>query len=238
MPAPLQLNLFGDIMVTNKIVIIQFLLIVALFLSACETAPEPLASFEIDKAAAKMGETITFSNSSQHASNFDWDFGDGHSSKEENPAHAYSGARIYTATLTASGEGGTASASESLIIWDLALEGTFYGDSVSFQGQATFKTQPVRLDLINMSSDLAVVNLVMHTNSLPHEEMKNEFPGGVSCGHHPEGTTEVKGVYGHAGPGGVLSWFGNLSPGLYTFVAGPNDPLCVWYIAGLTVSSD
>lgn len=47
------------------------------------------------------GTTVTFSNSSIDATGYEWDFGDGTTSEEENPVHTYASSGDYTVTLTA-----------------------------------------------------------------------------------------------------------------------------------------
>lgn len=70
------------------------------------TGPTPTASFSIDKAFAEVGDQIIFTNSSVDGSTFEWDFGDGSTSTDENPTHNYSAKGTYTVTLTAIGSGG------------------------------------------------------------------------------------------------------------------------------------
>ncbi|MBL4587500.1 MAG: T9SS type A sorting domain-containing protein [Flavobacteriales bacterium] len=48
------------------------------------------------------GFTVNFVNESENATEFSWNFGDGFTSEEENPQHAYSTADTYMATLVAS----------------------------------------------------------------------------------------------------------------------------------------
>ncbi|MFO7539789.1 MAG: PKD domain-containing protein [Chloroflexota bacterium] len=45
--------------------------------------------------------SVSFSNQSQHAVSYAWDFGDGHSSQAVAPTHVYTEAGMYTVTLTA-----------------------------------------------------------------------------------------------------------------------------------------
>ncbi|HRQ38218.1 MAG TPA: PKD domain-containing protein [Chloroflexota bacterium] len=45
--------------------------------------------------------SVNFTNQSQHANSFYWDFGDGSSSTENAPSHLYTAAGLYTVTLTA-----------------------------------------------------------------------------------------------------------------------------------------
>ena len=58
-------------------------------------APPPIVNFDftIDN------NTVTFSNNSQFADSYVWDFGDGMTSTEEAPVHTYAGDGVYTVTL-------------------------------------------------------------------------------------------------------------------------------------------
>lgn len=86
----------------SRILVCSFLLCSILF-SSCEK--DPVASFTVSKSNAMVNEIITFSNTSENASSYLWEFGDGNSSTEENPTHSYSDAGNFTVTLTASGNG-------------------------------------------------------------------------------------------------------------------------------------
>jgi len=65
--------------------------------------PPPVADFTMDKTEAVPGETITFTNQSEWAESYSWDFGDGSTSTVTNPTHSYASEGIYTITLTATG---------------------------------------------------------------------------------------------------------------------------------------
>ena len=83
-------------------------------------APEPTAAFTFSPNEPKVGETVSFNNSSQDASTYAWDFGDGGTSTDENPTYVYNTAGTYTITLTASGEGGEASTSLDVTVTEEA----------------------------------------------------------------------------------------------------------------------
>jgi PKD repeat protein len=53
------------------------------------------------------GLSVIFTNSSQNGGTYNWDFGDGSTSQEENPTHTYAGTGTYTVVLTAYNECGT-----------------------------------------------------------------------------------------------------------------------------------
>lgn len=57
----------------------------------------PEASYTVSYS----GTTATFTNTSEHAFSYFWEFGDGETSTEENPVHTYPDAGDYEATLTA-----------------------------------------------------------------------------------------------------------------------------------------
>jgi len=226
---------------TLRILHSQILIISVFLLSAYnESTPtdELSVSFEMDKISARVGETITFTNTSQHATSYEWDFGDGNSSTEENPSHAYSSTGEFTITLTSNGDKGSESTTKSNTIWDIELESTFYGDSIKFKGPTNFKSQPVKFLFNNQSSGIGVANLVKHNEGYSHQEMLRSFVNGISSGHHPSWTTEVDGVWKQTNTNKTHTWIGTLEPGIYTLVSASYDPLVVWYVAGLTVSND
>ncbi len=64
---------------------------------------EPVADFtHASNNGYHTPSIITFTNTSQHADTYLWDFGDGSTSTAQNPAHSYSATGSYTVKLTAS----------------------------------------------------------------------------------------------------------------------------------------
>jgi len=78
--------------------------------------PAPVANFTMDKTEAMEGETITFTNSSENATSYSWDFGDDKTSTDENPTHSYLTEGTYTVELTATGDGGSKSITKTITI--------------------------------------------------------------------------------------------------------------------------
>ncbi len=64
----------------------------------------PVATFDafIDSTSYPYDGTVVFTNTSQNANSYYWDFGDGNSSTETNPSHRFDEINIYTAMLIAS----------------------------------------------------------------------------------------------------------------------------------------
>jgi PKD repeat protein len=85
--------------------------------TACnEDLDPPVASFDVNKESAEVGVTISFQSNCQNATSFDWDFGDGSGSSEENPNHVYTAEGTYRIVLTASNKDGSDKASKSIEI--------------------------------------------------------------------------------------------------------------------------
>jgi len=96
---------------------IQFLALTTLiFVSACKKDdPLPTADFSFSGTCTAPCQ-VSFTNLSKDATSYSWNFGDGGSSTETNPAHSFSSGGSYTVTLTATGSGGTATKSQTVSI--------------------------------------------------------------------------------------------------------------------------
>lgn len=86
-----------------------------LVLNSCQKDP-PVAAFSIDKTTFKAEEKLTFTNLSENADTYAWDFGDGNKSTTENPVHTYSISGNITIKLTATGKGGVDSTSQTISV--------------------------------------------------------------------------------------------------------------------------
>jgi PKD repeat protein len=79
--------------------LIYLLLVLPIFLFSCKSVPE--ANFYTDTVKPEVGRDVHFTNDSHNASRFEWDFGDGFVSNEDNPAHYYTATGPYEVKLTA-----------------------------------------------------------------------------------------------------------------------------------------
>lgn len=107
-----------------------------IFTTSCELSDkdeevgEPVASFQFEVSAEDWAE-VTFTNFSQNATAYSWDFGDNSElSTDENPVHVYSAGGTYTVTLTATNaDGVSATKTESVEVTDpLAAQRTLVGE--------------------------------------------------------------------------------------------------------------
>jgi len=73
--------------------------------------------------------TITFNNSTSNATSFEWDFGDGNTSTDENPVHTYDFGGIYTVTLIATNDCGS-----KVISVNINVDGPLSSREVNEQG--------------------------------------------------------------------------------------------------------
>jgi hypothetical protein len=66
---------------------------------ACESFPR--AQFTADPGDPSVGEQVWFTNESDNAATYEWDFGDGYTSEEINPVHAFTASGTYEVKLRA-----------------------------------------------------------------------------------------------------------------------------------------
>jgi YVTN family beta-propeller protein/beta propeller repeat protein len=71
------------------------------------TNPFPIANFSSNVTHGYPPLSIQFTDLSQNATGWCWDFGDGNNSTQRNPVHEYTDPGIYSVNLTASNENGT-----------------------------------------------------------------------------------------------------------------------------------
>jgi len=64
------------------------------------TPNPPIADFNANPTSILEGETVNFTDASQYAASWSWNFGDGQTSTEQNPSHVYTAAGTYTVSLT------------------------------------------------------------------------------------------------------------------------------------------
>jgi PKD repeat protein len=103
--------------------------------TSCKKDPVPTAIF----STSIDGMDVTFINSSTDANAYAWDFGDGGSSSEMNPMHAYAENGDYSVSLTASGDGGSNTMTQTVSIDVSAFIATWMVDS-SYQVATAYQS--------------------------------------------------------------------------------------------------
>ncbi len=97
---------------------------------------DPCCSVSASYSTTNVGYQFTFENTSEGATTYLWDLGDGTQSDEESPTHLYTEAGPYTVCLTAYGECGEATTCESISIGVGVEEGTAAFNIVVFPSPA------------------------------------------------------------------------------------------------------
>jgi PKD repeat protein len=98
--------------------ILSLVAIVSVMVLSCKKTPAPTAeiSFTID------GYSVTFNPTVTDVDSYAWNFGDGETSTESKPVHAYTVSGTYTVTLVVKGGGGEATATKDLTLAPSLLE--------------------------------------------------------------------------------------------------------------------
>lgn len=78
--------------------------------------PAPIAGFTPSQTNCMTPCSITFTNQSQNATTFSWDFGDGASSTETNPSHQYTALGKYQVKLVALNSAGQIDATKTITV--------------------------------------------------------------------------------------------------------------------------
>jgi len=86
---------------------------VVLIMSSCA---RPLAQFSVDQKSKEAPSKVYLKNQSKNAQTFQWDFGDGTNSEEENPSHVYNESGNYEVKLRASKNGKMSETTERVFV--------------------------------------------------------------------------------------------------------------------------
>jgi hypothetical protein len=84
--------------------IIFLSMVLPLILVSCESSP--IAIFTANPGDPVVGEEVWFTNESENATEFEWNFGDGYISNEPNPIHKFTSTGAFTIVLKAWSESG------------------------------------------------------------------------------------------------------------------------------------
>ena len=92
------------------------------------------------------GLAVQFTNESENATQFLWNFGDGTTSTEENPIHTYTNDQTYTVTLTTNACETTSSKSKSITVSQLSNDAVWRKDVQIFPNPASSHLSVTNLD--------------------------------------------------------------------------------------------
>ncbi|MFN4079601.1 MAG: PKD domain-containing protein [Saprospiraceae bacterium] len=89
-------------------------------------------------------QTVQFNNTSNNATSFTWDFGDGNTSNEQNPAHTYSQGGTFTVTLTATNDCGSTTSTKTVTV--------VAAPTANFSANVTTGCGPLTVQFNNLST--------------------------------------------------------------------------------------
>ncbi|WP_292387765.1 PKD domain-containing protein [Methanosarcina sp. UBA5] len=121
----------------------------------------PIADFNADNTSG----SVQFTDLSQNADEWNWDFGDGATSTDENPTHAYSSAGNYTVKLTASNEAGDVSKVSTINLRD---ENIANDNSDSSSGSRHYRSS-ISGGIGSSNNNVSTSNEVIHVNGTESE---------------------------------------------------------------------
>lgn len=106
----------------KNIFLLAFAVVITAFFVACDDDDNdephvyPKASFSYSYKDSALQQYVEFSNSSENATSYRWDFGDSTYSTEENPTHSYSEDGNYIVHLTAYNESDSDMVADTVIV--------------------------------------------------------------------------------------------------------------------------
>ena len=117
--------------------------------SACHWVQIPLANFEGTPTVGEAPLLVTFTDLSIHTvTNWEWDFGDGNTSNDQNPINNYILPGDYTVTLIITGPGGT-----DTLIKTNYIDANFITPTANFIGTPTTGVAPLEIVFTDLSAD-------------------------------------------------------------------------------------
>jgi PKD repeat protein len=127
--APLALFLFFFIIISST----------ASADSAQSLVASPKANFSYNITSGFAPLSVQFNDSSQNATEWNWDFGDGSNSTDQNPTHTYAEAGNYTVNLTTINANGTNSTVTTITVsgWEYSPKNLVSGDIINIKGNAS-----------------------------------------------------------------------------------------------------
>lgn len=147
-------------------------------LSSC--VKEPVACLQASKTSAETNEAISFTDCSENAHSYLWEFGDGITSTDANPSHTYSSSGTYTVKLTTESKNGKKSDNKSLTVMIEAPVQKFVGgysvkDKVTEYYQGSYPYTVTKMDTMNLT--------LLDDNTLNIHKIIRGFALNVSLGY-------------------------------------------------------
>jgi PKD repeat protein len=128
----LELKLMGRLFKFSALFIIALTLLTVL--SCGDDDEQKIEAPTADIFRSIVGKQVAFTALTLYADSWEWDFGDGMNSTEKNPVHIYENGGVYTITLVAKNNLGTAEASSEVSL-DLSIYEMLTGGASATNGK-------------------------------------------------------------------------------------------------------
>ena len=135
--------------------------------------------------------TVDFTNTSTGGDAYDWDFGDGGSSSEENPSHTYTTDGSYSVTLTVTNDCGTDTYSEIIEVADAIAQTTLQYEIEVYPNPTTGYINIECAQLSNIQVQLLVFNTIGEQVLEPTSMMNGSGIFTISLATLPAGIYQI-----------------------------------------------
>ncbi|MDM7919682.1 MAG: PGF-pre-PGF domain-containing protein, partial [Methanosarcina sp.] len=132
-------------------------------ITVLQNSEAPVADFGTNATQGSAPLAIQFTDLSQKAVSWNWDFGDSSSSTDQNPAHVYENPGDYTVNLTVSNENGTASKTLGIKVLEAEKEGFPVAD---FSTSATGGYAPLSVTFTDLSQNAASISWDVNSDGI------------------------------------------------------------------------
>lgn len=145
-----------------KIRLIPTILSASVLVACTEEEPttsEAMACFDYTPSTEIMvGDEVSFSNCSENAIEYAWDFGDGEVSSQDNPSHIFESAGEFTVTLTASNENGTNDVSKTVTVMNDPIMANRWKSEEQWSDYCDVETQTIQgYEFLSFNADKSVL---------------------------------------------------------------------------------
>lgn len=141
---------------------------------------KPMAGFYINYNLAAFGEELVFTDTSLNdVLTWSWDFGDGNSSNEQNPTHAYADTGAYTITLLVKNINGETQATQNMTIYyDIAIDPDTNRYGITKIGNQGWFSQNLKTSKFSNGEDIPYAVIYGYTDWYGYESPAfSEAPG-------------------------------------------------------------
>ncbi len=163
---------------TTLVVLQAVAVLLLITLNQCkkENKNLPKACIAADSDRVSPGTTVQFSNCTVNGTTYLWSFGDGQSSTNKEPDHAYATTGTYTVTLTAINADGQATATKviNVVACDAGYEGAncatesrvkFIGSYAASENGSVTGAANFSLTIVNNPTDVTKIRITNFWNS-------------------------------------------------------------------------